>query len=170
MARTLDADAERSRHVMAFRCARTASGARRSSCCPIRISASPIWRGSGRALANSTPRSPSSSRSTPNTMSISAARPPTSNPIGATKVSFCRRSRLCGAARAFQRSPPQAANASAADDRPGRPDRRHHAGGADAAGRALRRQHRKPPQAHDGPPSGGSLTSASADRAPRARR
>ena len=31
-------------------CARTASAARPSSCCPIRISASAMWRGSGRSL------------------------------------------------------------------------------------------------------------------------
>ena len=36
------------------------------------------------------PRSPSSSRSTPNTRSISTARPPTSSPIGATRASSCR--------------------------------------------------------------------------------
>ena len=38
----------------------------------------------------STARSPSSSRSTPNTRSISTARPPTSPPTAATRASSCR--------------------------------------------------------------------------------
>ena len=55
---------------MGLRCARTASGGRLSSFYPIRISASPIWRGFGRASASSSARSPNSSKSMPNTTSI----------------------------------------------------------------------------------------------------
>ena len=75
--------------AMDLPCARTVSAARPSSCCPIRISASAMSRGSGRASANCRQRSPSSSKSTRNTRFISAARPPTSNPIAAMKASLC---------------------------------------------------------------------------------
>ena len=44
--------------------------------------------------------------------------------------------RLRDAARTFQRSPPQAYGPQPRDHRPGRPHRRHDAGGADAAGGA----------------------------------
>ena len=68
----------------------------RSTCCPIRISASPTSSGSGRSSARSRRRSRSRSRSTPNTRSIWSARPPMSRPIGATKASSCRRASTIG--------------------------------------------------------------------------
>ena len=52
------------------------------------------------------------------------------------KPRFSGRYRLCDAARALQRGPPQAASAPAAHHRPRQPDRRHYARGPDLAGRA----------------------------------
>ena len=49
------------------------------------------WRRSGRALPSCRRRSPSSSRSTLSTMSISPGRPPTSPPTAATRAWNCRR-------------------------------------------------------------------------------
>ena len=80
-----------------------------------------------------------------------------------------RRHRLCGPARAFQRGPPQAANAPAAHHRPRRPDRWHYAGGADAAGGAYSpgkpeaRPRRRMTTRGEGTPAGQSLD-LSADR------
>ena len=79
----------------------------------------------------------SSSRSTPNTRSIWTARPPTSQPTAATKASSCPTNSIMPALTGLSNeAPPEASDASAAHHRPGRPHRRHHAGGADAAGRA----------------------------------
>ena len=133
MARTAQPDAERSRPAWSFAAqgwpaalglrAAFLSGYRRST----------IWRGFGRVLESSTPRSPGSSKSMPNTMSISAARRQTSNPIGATKVSslptISIMPRLPGLSNEVRH---KLADASAADHRPGGPDRWHHASGTDA--------------------------------------
>ena len=76
-----------------LRSTRTASAAPRSSCCPIRRSAlADVSRDLAAVRRARRRRSPSSSRSTPNTRSIWTARPPTSRPIGATRASSCRTS------------------------------------------------------------------------------
>ena len=114
-----------------------ASAAPPSSCCPIRISASAIWRGSGRVSA-------SLRRKIAEQIEIDAKYDVYLSRQAADVESYRRdeslvlagRYRLCGAARPVQRGPPQAASPPAAHHRPGRPHRRHHAGGADAAGRA----------------------------------
>ena len=110
---------------------------RRSSCCRIRISAWPTSRGSGRSSAESPERSPSRSKSTPSTRSISTARPPISRRYRRDEglelpeaLDYAAMPGLSNELRQKLQVDP------AAHDRPGRPDRRHDAGGADAAGRA----------------------------------
>ena len=80
-------------------------------------------------------RSRSSSRSTPNTPSISTARRPTSTPSGATKAWCLTGDRLRRGAGPFERSAREARGAPAADARSGGPDRRHDAGGTRHPGR-----------------------------------
>jgi tRNA uridine 5-carboxymethylaminomethyl modification enzyme len=70
---------------------RTANGAAPSSCCRIRISASPNSPGFGPALASSRRTSPSNSKSTPSTTSTSRARRRISLPIAGMKASSCRK-------------------------------------------------------------------------------
>ena len=77
--------------------------------CPIRISGSRMFRGSGRGSGACRRRWPSSSRSTPSTMSICRARPPMSQSYRRDEaLRSARRSGLCGDRRSLQRSPPQA--------------------------------------------------------------
>ena len=103
------------------------------------------------ASASSRRRSPSSSRSTPSTRSISTARPPTSPPTGATRAfELPERLDYASTARPLERDAAEAVDDSAPHHRPGRPHRRHDAGGADAAGRAC------PPRARAAPPRDGA--------------
>jgi len=69
------------------------------------ISASPNSSGFGLVLANSTRRSPSNSKSTPNTRSISRARRPISHPIAGMKASNCRRASTTRSCRGFPTRP-----------------------------------------------------------------
>ena len=63
-------DTERGGQISGFRCGKTVSGGRLLSFCPIRISRRRTLRGFGRNSAGSSPRSSSSSKLTPSTMSI----------------------------------------------------------------------------------------------------
>ena len=79
----------------------------------------------------------SRSRSTPSTRSISTARPPTSRPTGATRAWSCRTTSTMRPMTALSMEVRQKLRIDPAPNHwPGRPDRRHDAGGADAAGRA----------------------------------
>ena len=124
------------RKSTAFRSIGTASAAPRSNCCPIRLwdCRSRAHLAAVRGVRAEDRRS--SSRSTPNTRSIWTARPPTSQPTAATKASNCPPNSIM---RRWPGCPTKIRQKlqtlAARDHRPGRPDRWHHAGGADAAGR-----------------------------------
>ena len=87
MARSADRDARAKPRGMGLRCARTASAARPSSCCRIRISGSPNSRGSGREFGAARPQDRRAARNRRQIRRLSrAARRPTSNPIAATRA------------------------------------------------------------------------------------
>ncbi len=129
-----DADADRSRAAWTVACERTASAVPRSSFCPIPISASPISRGSGRVSASSMPKIAEQ-------LEIDAKYEVYLGRQAADVESYRRDESLvlpddidyAALAGAVQRGSPQAADPSAADNRPCRPHRRHNAGRADAA-------------------------------------
>ena len=104
----------------------------------------PSLRASGRSSLRSRPRSPSSWRSTPNTRSISTARPPILPPFAATRASSCRRNSTTPRCPASPTRSARSCSAAAAHDRPGRPHRWHHAGRLTLLVAHVRRAKRRP--------------------------
>ena len=128
---------------MALRSTTTASAAPRSSCCPIRTSALPMSRGSGRSSLRFDAEDRRAARNRRQIRGLS--RPPDRRHrilSPRRELRAARRARLRGAAGPLERSPAEAADAAAAHHRPGRPDRRHHAGGADACWSPMSRRAR----------------------------
>ena len=130
------------------------------------ISASPTLRASGRGFGELGAEDRRAARDRRQIRGLS--RPPGRRRRGLParrKLRAAGRSRLRGAAGAVQRGEAEARRASAAHHRPGRPHRRHHAGGADAAGRPCAA---RPRQAGEDRLSRSTVLDLSTDRRERA--
>ena len=129
----------------ALRSITMASGARRSSCCPIRSSGCQKSRGSGRSSAQLEPKI-AEQLEIDAKYAVYLDRQTADIESYRRDESFELPDQLDYAAMhgPVQRNPAEAAGAAAAHHRPGRADRRHHAGGADAAGGACPPRRQRP--------------------------
>ena len=109
-------------------------------------SGSRMSRGSGRGSANSTPNIAEQLEIDAKYASICAPGRGRRGLSARRELRAAGRSRLCGGLPGLSNEVRQKLQSHpAAHHRPGRPDRRHHAGGADAAGRACAARRRRPP-------------------------
>ena len=122
---------------MAWRSTKTASAARRSKCCPIRISRWLIWPSSGRSLGELAPKIAEQIETDAKYRRLSGAPGVRYRVVSPRReLHAAGRLRLCLAAGPVERGQAEAHRQQAAHHRPGRQDRRRDAGGADLAGGA----------------------------------